>query len=207
MEGITKYINSLPDIDPPEIFGMNDNADIEFQLQESQMMIGTVLSIQPRVGGGEGGMSSDAFVDDLAEKILAELPEMLTKDNSNKDLWKTNKEGLMESLSTYLLHEIQRFNILLQEIQDSIEEVRKAIKGEVSMSDELNQMYWDMLNNKVPEKWESKAYPSRKPLTSWMENLKERIAFFRKWLEVGFPVAFWMPSFFFPQGFLTSLLQ
>lgn len=26
---------SLPDIDNPEIFGLNDNADIAFQMQES----------------------------------------------------------------------------------------------------------------------------------------------------------------------------
>ncbi len=141
-------------------------------------MIGTVLSIQPRVGGGEGGMSSDQFVDDLAEKIQVELPQKLTKDNSNKELWKTNKEGLMESLSTYLLHEMERFNALLEVIEETLVEVRKAIKGEVSMSDELNKMYWDMVNNKVPGIWENKAYPSLKPLTSWMENLKERIAFF-----------------------------
>ena len=84
----------------------------------------------------------------------------------------------MESLSTYLLHEMERFNALLEVIEETLAEVRKAIKGEVSMSDELNKMYWDMLNNKVPETWENKAYPSLKPLTSWMENLKERIAFF-----------------------------
>lgn len=41
----------LPDIDNPEIFGMNDNADIAFQLQESMSIIDIVLSVQPRTGG------------------------------------------------------------------------------------------------------------------------------------------------------------
>lgn len=75
------------------------------------------------------------------------------------------------------------------------------------MSDELDKMYQSFLNNKVPENWSEIAYPSLKPLSSWIENLKERITFFKTWLLNGKPKAYWMPSFFFPQGFLTSLLQ
>lgn len=89
----------------------------------------------------------------------------------------------------------------------SLSDLRKAIKGEVVMSDELDKMYQSILNNKVPENWAELAYPSLKPLASWIENLRERIDFFKKWLVNGKPKAYWMPSFFFPQGFLTSLLQ
>lgn len=113
----------------------------------------------------------------------------------------------MASLSTYLLQEMERFNTLLTEMEGSLEDLRRAIRGEAVMSEELDKMFKNMLNNKVPENWEAKAYPSLKPLTSWIENLKQRIEFFEKWLEVTHPMAFWLPSLFFPQGFLTSLLQ
>jgi len=66
------------------------------------------------------------------------------------------------------------------------------------MSDELDRMYQSFLNNKVPENWSEIAYPSLKPLASWIENLKERINFFKQWLLNGKPRAYWMPSFFFP---------
>lgn len=55
-----------------------------------------------------------------------------------------------------------------------------------------------MLNNKVPELWSNYAYPSLKPLSSWIENLSQRIEFIRMWLMKGKPPAFWLPSFFFP---------
>ncbi len=126
------------------------------------------------------------------------MPEFLTEQGSNRDLWKANKEGLMASLTTYLLQEMQRFNKLISRMIFSIQDLRKAIKGEAVMSDELDKMYQSFLNNKVPSNWAEIAYPSLKPLSSWIENLKERIEFFKKWLINGKPKAYWMPSFFFP---------
>ncbi|CAK8992468.1 unnamed protein product [Durusdinium trenchii] len=34
-----------------------------------------------------------------------------------------------------------------------------------------------------------------------------RFAFFRDWIDGGIPIAYWISSFYFPQGFLTSVLQ
>lgn len=97
------YINSLPDTDPPEIFGMNENADVAVQLAESLTLIETVLSLEPRVGGAvKGAKNPDVIVDDLAKKIIEEMPEFLTDQGSNRELWKTNKENLLPSLTTYL---------------------------------------------------------------------------------------------------------
>ena len=66
------------------------------------------------------------------------------------------------------------------------------------MGDDLDKMYQSMLNNKVPELWSTYAYPSLKPLSSWIENLNQRIEFIRLWLMKGKPSAFWLPAFFFP---------
>jgi dynein heavy chain len=58
----------------------------------------------------------------------------------------------------------------------------------------------------VPKVWEKKAYPSLKPLSSWFEDLLQRVDFFRH-AVVEKPKVFWISAFFFPQGFLTSVLQ
>ena len=60
LEGLLKKAKNLPDVDNPEIFGMNDNADIAFQLQESLSMIEIILSVQPRTSGsGASGKNPD----------------------------------------------------------------------------------------------------------------------------------------------------
>ena len=151
--------------------------------------------------------NNDKLVNDFCRKIKEDLPKLLTREDSAKDLWKVNKQGLVASLTTYLLQEIERFNNLITVIDKSLDELRDAIKGLAVMSEELDMMYNNIIINKVPDKWEANAYPSLKPLSSWTHNLCKRIGFIRSWLTHGKIIKFWMPCFFFPQGFLTAILQ
>lgn len=54
-----EYIDKLPLVENPEVFGLHENANITFQNQESQKIIDTILSIQPRIGGSAGGKTPD----------------------------------------------------------------------------------------------------------------------------------------------------
>lgn len=46
----------------------------------------------------------------------------------------------------------------------------------------------------VPPSWSAAAYPSNKPLASWLVDLVKRVAFMRQWLTTGLPAAFWLPG-------------
>jgi hypothetical protein len=72
---------------------------------------------------------------------------------------------------------------------------------------DLDAMYTRFMFNMVPIGWEKAAYPSLKPLASWVEDLILRVDFMNKWLTQGAPPAFWLSGFFFPQGFMTAVLQ
>lgn len=208
VQGMLSVVQGLPEVDSPEIFGMNDNADIACLASESRYLIDTILSIQSKSSlGSASSQDNDQKVDAVAEKIKEELPSLLTREGSNKELFKVNKQGLYASLTTYLLQEMERFNNLIIVMSKSLDELRNAIKGLAIMSEELDLMYNNILINKVPEKWAEHAYPSLKPLSSWVQNLCERVEFIKSWLENGKIHKFWMPCFFFPQGFLTAILQ
>ena len=114
----------------------------------------------------------------------------------------------IDSLSVCCDQECARFNILTDIIERSLINLKKAIKGEVVMSSDLDMMQQQLINNQVPTLWAKKAYPSLKPLTSWFEDYIQRIAFFKNWINGDSkPKSYWLPGFFFPQGFLTSVLQ
>ena len=106
-----------------------------------------------------------------------------------------------------MLQEVERYNKLLRLIRNSLEQLKKAIKGFVVMSDELELIYNAFLNNRVPAKWSAAAYPSLKTLASWVKDLVLRIDFMTNWVVNGQPKSFWISGFFFPQGFLTGTLQ
>ena len=204
LHDVRQYIDGLPSTDPPEIFGMHENADITFQRQETDIILITTLSIQPRTVESSSGKSND----DIVSESIARIEEIIPAD-LNKELARSQSESseVLDSLTIVLLQETDRFNRLLQVIRRSLKNLKSAIRGEVVMSQELDFTYSSLLNNTVPTVWSKVAYPSLKPLASWVVDLVERVNFMRVWSEQGRPKSFWMSGFFFPQGFMTGALQ
>ena len=92
-----------------------------------------------------------------------------------------------------LLQEIQRYNILLSKIRRQKRELRRAVKGEIVMNDELDVIFNAVLIGKVPQPWQS-GYPSVKPLSSWARDLIERVDQLIVWGRSQ-PKVFWLGGF------------
>ncbi|XP_061490002.1 dynein axonemal heavy chain 6 isoform X2 [Rhineura floridana] len=207
LQDFKDYIENLPLIDDPEIFGMHENANLAFQRKETNTLITTILDVQPRSTAQGTGKSNDEIVDELATSILAKIPEKLDMDTAADTLFHKDDKGRMDSLTTVLGQEVDRFNNFLSLLRTSLQTLNKAIAGFVVMSEEMERVYHSFLNNQVPALWANAAYPSLKPLGGWVKDLVLRTAFLDFWLKRGPPKSFWISGFFFPQGFLTGTLQ
>uniref|UniRef100_I3MYF0 Dynein axonemal heavy chain 6 n=1 Tax=Ictidomys tridecemlineatus TaxID=43179 RepID=I3MYF0_ICTTR len=201
------YIENLPLIDDPEIFGMHENANLAYQYKETNTLINTILDVQPRSSAGGQGKSNDEIVQELVSSVWTRVPETLEMEGASESLFVKDHQGRLNSLTTVLGQEVDRFNNLLKLIHTSLDTLNKAIAGLVVMSEEMEKVYNSFLNNQVPSLWSNTAYPSLKPLGSWVKDLILRIAFMDLWLRRGQPKSFWISGFFFPQGFLTGTLQ
>jgi dynein heavy chain len=192
---------------------MHENSNIKYQTFESKYLTNTILNVQPRVTLSGGLLSNEDIVEKFANGMLDSWPSLLEIDYSPSNpvsaiLFKKDKEGRMEnSLSTVLIQEADRFNNLLKIVKKSLEQLLKAVKGLVVMSGDLEKIFNAIIDNKVPDSWTQAAYPSLKPLNSWVKDLHERVEFIGKWISNGQPPSFWLSGFFFPQGFLTAVLQ
>lgn len=67
--------------------------------------------------------------------------------------------------------------------QMSLITLQKAIAGLVVMSEEMDRIYTSFLNNHVPIHWANSAYPSLKPLASWVRDLALRTSFIQVWMR------------------------
>lgn len=72
---------------------------------------------------------------------------------------------------------------MIRVIRLSLSDMKKAIKGEVLLSAELEGALFQILDGKVPAMWLKKSYPSLKPLGGFIKDLKERLEFFQTWID------------------------
>uniref|UniRef100_A0A8B9T0C6 Dynein axonemal heavy chain 7 n=1 Tax=Anas platyrhynchos TaxID=8839 RepID=A0A8B9T0C6_ANAPL len=201
-ESYIEYLRSLPITTHPEVFGLHENADITKDNQETNQLFTGVLLTLPREAGG-GGKSPQKTVEDLAQDILTKLPS----DFDVEEVMKIYPVLYEESMNTVLRQELIRFNRLTEVVRSSLVNLGKAIKGQVLMSSELEDVFNSMLMGKVPSMWAVKSYPSLKPLGSYVSDLLCRLNFFQDWVTNGAPTVFWLSGFYFTQSFLTGVLQ
>ncbi|XP_020606105.1 dynein heavy chain 1, axonemal-like [Orbicella faveolata] len=201
-EHYLRYIRGLPINDTPEIFALHDNANITFAQNETFSLLQGILKMQPRSSSG-AGRSREEVMEEAGRSILERVPQPI----SVSMVMEKHPVRYEESMNTVLIQEVIRYNKLLVTVRQTLNDLLKALKGLVVMSQALETMANSLYNNSVPELWASKAYPSLKPLASWVTDLVARVQFIEKWIEHGIPPVFWISGFFFPQGFLTGTLQ
>jgi dynein heavy chain, axonemal len=156
----------------------------------------------------------------VAKALLQQLPALLPpcdpvlvvvypSSSTNGEAQRSKASALADPapLRTLLSHETDLYNRLLGTMRSTLTELLRALKGEVVVTARLERLMQRLAFNQVPELWSQVGYLSLKPLGSFMEDLLRRVHFMRRWAEAGLPPSFWLSGVFFPQGFVTALLQ
>ena len=202
----TEYIDNLPIVPDPEVFGMHKNADITCAENETYGMLSSILSLSGSGGGGDTS-SRDKEVLDLAKGIelgLCQPDEGFMEEDATKLKFPILYD---ESMNTVLRQEQQKFNRLLRVMKKTLHGVQLAVQGLAVMSKSLENMSDSFYTQQVPSAWEDVGYPSLKPLGAWVSELTQRCDFMVDWVDNGTPLKYWISGFFFPQAFLTGNLQ
>ena len=205
-----KYIETFPDVDSPEIFGLHPNADLTFRVKEASELFKTLGETQPKGGGGSGGVSREDTVYAKADELLERLPEDYLEDDYKAKIRKLG--GMTVPMNIFLFQEIQRLQNVISKVRFSILQLQLAIKGEVVMTAELQETLDSVFDAKVPHYWENTLtgdeFSWRLPnLGLWFSSLLNRDEQYRSWLTNGRPNSFWLTGFFNPNGCLTAMKQ
>jgi len=110
-------------------------------------------------------------------------------------------------MNTVLSQELLRYNRLIDAIRQSLINIGRAIKGEVVMSQELEEIADRLFDNIVPQQWKKWSYNTLKPLASFIVDLMKRLKEYQKWIDDDHPPCFWISGFHFTHSFLTGVKQ
>ena len=191
-----EFIDKMPLSAAPEVFGLHDNATLTKDQNETNLLLAAMIDTGGGGGGGGGaGASKEDTISATAADIAAKIP-----DNFDMEFAQLKYPVLWEeSMNTVLCQELIRYNNLLDVIRNSLSNIQKAVKGLVVMSHDLEVLGNSLFVNRVPSMWKARSYPSLKPLSGYVTDQQERLAFFKDWLDNKPPAVFWVSGFFFTQ--------
>lgn len=192
------FIDGLPLVASPEVFGLHDNATLTKDQNDTTTMLNSLLDTEGGGGGATGNSTpaKDQTISIIALEISGKIPPNFDMEFAQLKfpvLWE-------ESMNTVLCQELVRFNCLLSLMRDSLTDIMKAVKGLVVMSSDLEVLGNALNVNRIPTVWKSRSYPSLKPLSGYIEDQQNRLSFFTSWLmHSSVPPVFWLSGFFFTQ--------
>ncbi|KAF5300254.1 hypothetical protein FQR65_LT09209 [Abscondita terminalis] len=196
-----EHIKSLPQLHPPEIYGLHHNAGITRDLTVSNLLLNNLILVQGEGSVGVG--DEEGLLSLIVSDIFSKLPKGFDLEIAQKKF----PVRYEESMNTVLVQEMKRFTKLLNAIRLSLLDIENAIKGLAMMTPTLETLQMSLLLSRIPESWARVSYPSLKTLPNYITDFVDRMQFLHKWFTDGKPDNFWISGFFFPQAFLTGAKQ
>uniref|UniRef100_A0A2K6EEB1 Dynein axonemal heavy chain 9 n=1 Tax=Propithecus coquereli TaxID=379532 RepID=A0A2K6EEB1_PROCO len=202
--GYHQYIDAQLPPESPYLYGLHPNAEIGFLTQTSEKLFRTVLELQPQ--DSQAGDGAGATREEKVKAVLEEILERVTDEFNMPEL--TARAEERTPYVVVALQECARMNVLTREIQRSLRQLDLGLKGELTMTSDMENLQNALYLDTVPEPWARRAYPSTAGLAAWFLDLLNRIRELEAWTgDFAMPSTVWLTGFFNPQSFLTAIMQ
>ncbi|XP_049855418.1 dynein beta chain, ciliary-like [Schistocerca gregaria] len=204
LQGYHNYIDAYLPAETPYLYGLHPNAEIGFLTTTSETLFRTVLEMQPREAGacGTSTLTREEKVKQVLDDILDKLPEGF---NIAEIMAK------VEERTPYIIvafQECERMNILSSEMKQSLRELDLGLKGELTITTDMEELEASLFMDQVPARWTKLAYPSMMTLGPWFADFMLRLRELEGWsTDFQLPSSVWLAGFFNPQSFLTAIMQ
>ena len=114
---------------------------------------------------------------------------------------------MINPIGIFAGQESVQLEALWRVVDDDLAVLADAVVGLAVMSDDNERSLEAVRFQRVPPSWLKAGYPSLKGLAGWMDDFVRRWATLQTWITQGPPVVYWLSGYFFPQGWITGLLQ
>jgi len=182
LESHLEFLNKLPARESPLLVGLHPNATVHLALQQAESVLGLLLTASR---ASTGGTSSPGKADkNLLASQLQMIQALRSKIRGLFDVEAVRKRFPFRyeaSMNVVLVQEAARYNRLLVTAHESLDALNLALKGEAVTTASVEAALDSILCNSVPATWSARAFPSRKPLSSWVEDLGARTQMLDEW--------------------------
>jgi dynein heavy chain len=189
----------------PLAFGLHPNAEIGFRTDISEELLKVILELSAASSEGGGDATS---AQQVAESLIQDIQDGFGQTNFDLENIITSVEQ-MGPFQNVVVQECDRMNLLIVEMTRSLVELDLGFRGELTVSDQMEDLANALFLDRVPVKWEKLAYPSMRSLAMWLTDLQARIGQLGDWsANPGeTPICTWVSGLFNPQSFLTAVMQ
>ncbi|OQV20869.1 Dynein beta chain, ciliary [Hypsibius exemplaris] len=198
------YIDESLPPESPSLYGLHPNAEIGFLTATSENLFRIVLEMQPRDSGEAASANGSRD-----EKLALAVESIVSKLGPNFNVPELYAKAEDRTPYTVVsLQECERMNTLTSEMKRSLQELKLGLKGELTISPQMDELSNALYLDCIPPSWMKVAYPSLRPLSSWVLDLQNRIKELEQWTtDLKVPCSVWLGGLFNPQSFLTAIMQ
>ncbi|KAJ3391292.1 hypothetical protein HDU84_006208 [Entophlyctis sp. JEL0112] len=197
-----RYIDDNLPPESPYLYGLHPNAEIGVLTKMADKLFQTILEMQPQDAAGGSTMSKDEKVKTFIEEIISTLPDSF---NVQELIARVEERTPYISVA---IQECDRMSMLTSEIRRSLKELELGLRGDLTITENMETLMNAMFMNQIPAAWEKLAYPSLSGLALWYADLLLRIKELENWVaEFQMPAVVWLSGLFNPQSFLTAIMQ
>ena len=175
-----EYIEESMPPESPVAYGMHPNAEIGFRFMQAETMFHSITELMPRGGGADGGMSLQEKAKQVLDDTLDRLPDQFVM----VDILERVEERT--PYVNVFLQEIELMIILTSTIKKTLLELNQGLKGELQITQAMDELMNALADNKVPARWAKVAFPSSRPLSSWYVNVLNRQKQLDTWTAVSY---------------------
>lgn len=193
-----EHISELPIGSKPGVFGLHPNAEINYFTNSAKEIWFGLMSMQTGDGGSGGAASKDEHIMKISNDVQNTIPD---------EELKFIKDDVPTPNEVVLLQEIERMQKLSNSMSATLVDLKRAVKGEIGMSQALDELGSALFNGFLPTAWSKHAPQTEKPLGSWMVHYTKRYNQYHTWAENGDPKVFWLSGLHIPESLLSSLVQ
>ncbi|KAK3924935.1 Dynein heavy chain 10, axonemal [Frankliniella fusca] len=232
-DGYIDFIDDLPLINSPNVFGLHSNAEIGYFSHAVKEMWNHLIQLQPQTGWNwiqvqcalnpviltiqyhlflsnftflTGDMSAGVTREEYIDNVAKDILERLPPQYEVSRVRKGLEMNITPSV-VVLLQELARFNRLIQCMHSTLSSLRKALAGEIGMNSILDNVASSLYNGQLPDEWRRYAPATCKSLGSWMQHFERRNEQYHSWTIGGDPMVMWLSGLHIPESYLAALVQ